>query len=166
VAVPERIRLAVELLDVRADDRLLELGCGGGAAVALVCERLDGGTITAVDRSEVQVERALERNAAEVEAGKAVIRLAEIADIDGGPFDKVFAVDVNVFWTGPATRELAAIRAVLAPGGRLFLFYDPPSAAKRRSLEEKLLAGLTAAGFDDPVVADSPYVAVISAPKR
>jgi cyclopropane fatty-acyl-phospholipid synthase-like methyltransferase len=164
VAVPARIRHAVELLETEPDDRLLELGCGGGVAVVLACERLDGGTITAVDRSEVQVERALRRNAAEVESGKAAIRVAEIADVDGGPFDKVFAVNVNVFWTGPATRELAAIRAVLAPGGRLFLFYDPPSAAKRRSLEEKLVATLAAGGFE-PAVVDSPYVAVSSAPK-
>jgi cyclopropane fatty-acyl-phospholipid synthase-like methyltransferase len=162
---PERITHAVELLDVQPDDRLLELGCGGGVAVPLVCERLDGGTIAAVDRSEVQVERALRRNAAEVDSGKAVIRVAEIADVDGGPFDKVFAVNVNVFWTEPATRELAAIRAVLAPGGRLYLFYDPPSPTKRRSLEEKLVATLAAGGFE-PVLVDSPYVAVISAPKR
>jgi hypothetical protein len=44
--VPERVAWAVEMLDLAPDDRLLEIGCGAGRAVSLICARLDTGTIT------------------------------------------------------------------------------------------------------------------------
>jgi trans-aconitate methyltransferase len=146
---------------------LLEIGCGGGAAVALICRRLQTGTITAIDRSPLQVERATRRNADEVAAGKARIRVADIADVEpeGEPFSKVFAINVNVFWVGPATRELARIAQLLRPGGALHLFYEPPGAAKAAAIRDKLLASTSAAGFES-TAANAPYLLTVVARRR
>jgi SAM-dependent methyltransferase len=112
------------------DDRLLEIGCGPGVAVALVCEHLAGGRITAIDRSPTAIRRAATRNAGHVAAGRAVLRAAALEslrpeDLPEGPggFDKVFAMNVNLFWVRAPTRELDLVRALLKPGGALFLFY-------------------------------------------
>jgi precorrin-6B methylase 2 len=59
VTVPRRVLWAVETLAVEPDDQLLEIGCCGGVAVSLICERLRKGTITAIDRSSTMVERAM-----------------------------------------------------------------------------------------------------------
>lgn len=109
--IPERVRWAVATLDVDPADRILELGSGPGAAISLVCERLDGGTITAIDRSPVQVARALERNREHVAAGKASVRIEELERLSVGDdrFDKIFAIDVNHFWVHPAHQELDAL---------------------------------------------------------
>src|ERR671925_420885 len=69
----ERFVWAVDTLEVRPADRLLEVGCGHGVAVSLVCERLTTGTITAVDRSPKMIEMATRRNREHVDAGRAVL---------------------------------------------------------------------------------------------
>lgn len=60
--IAERLAWAVETMRVRPDDRVLEIGCGAGVAVGLVCERLAGGRITAIGRSDATT--ALARRAA------------------------------------------------------------------------------------------------------
>jgi len=54
----ERLRLVVEQLDLRPDHRILEIGCGHGVAATLVCERLETGHLTAIDRSPRMIEAA------------------------------------------------------------------------------------------------------------
>lgn len=145
--VPERLLWAVETLETRPGERVLEIGCGRGVAVGLLCER--SASVTAIDRSATAVEAARERNARHVEAGAAVIEQAELdgGGLPGGPYDKVFAVNVNVFWTRSPAAELAAVRQALAPGGSLHLFYEPPGAAKAQEIAVKVQAALAGSGF-------------------
>ncbi len=99
----ERFVWAVDTLEVRPTDRLLEVGCGHGVAVALVCERLTTGTITAIDRSPKMIEMATRRNREHVDAGRAVLEAIALEDVDLGDrrFDKVFAFNVAPFWQQP-----------------------------------------------------------------
>ena len=126
--IAERLVWAVETLAVSPSDRLLEIGCGHGVAVSLVCENLDGGAITAIDRSAKMIEMAKKRNADHVAAGVASFQTASLdeADLGDARFDKVFAVNVGLFWRQRPVRELAILREHLAPDGRLFLFHEPP----------------------------------------
>lgn len=128
----ERQRSVFEQLDVGPDDRVLEIGCGHGVAATLVCERLEGGHLTAVDRSPKMIEAARRRNAAHVEAGKAEFLVASLEDLDlGAPrFDKIFAVRVGLFHRD-SDRARGLVEELLAPGGKVFVFFDPP--ARRRA---------------------------------
>jgi len=125
--VSERLRSIVEGLGIRRGDRVLEIGCGHGVAATFVCERLEGGRLTAVDRSPKMVAAAARRNAAHVEAGKAEFLVATLEDLDLGErrFDLVFAVRVGLFHREPErARALAA--EWLAPGGAVHAFFDAP----------------------------------------
>jgi ubiquinone/menaquinone biosynthesis C-methylase UbiE len=125
--VSERLRSIVDQLDVQPDDRVLEIGCGHGVAATLVCERLEGGRLTAIDRSPKMIEAASRRNAEFVEAGKAEFLVAKLEELDLGErrFDKVFAVRVGLFHRDPDRAHGIAERW-LAPGGAVFAFFDPP----------------------------------------
>jgi ubiquinone/menaquinone biosynthesis C-methylase UbiE len=125
----ERLRTVVEQLDIRPDDRVLEIGCGHGVAATLVCERLDGGHLTAVDRSAKMIQAAKRRNAAYVEAGTAEFLVADLEDLDPGDrrYDKIFAVRVGLFDREPE-RARGIVERWLAPGGAVLVFLDRPPA--------------------------------------
>ncbi len=124
----ERLRKVIEKLDVRPDDRILEIGCGHGVAATLVCERLEGGHLTAIDRSAKMIEAATRRNASHIEAGKAEFIACDLEGFDPEDrrFDKVFAVRVGLFHREPERARSIAERW-LAPGGELFVFFDEPT---------------------------------------
>ena len=109
---------------------MLEIGCGQGVAATMICERLGRGRLTAIDRSPKMIAAAERRNADFVGSGKAEFLVAELetADLGERRFDKVLAVRVGLFHREPErAHELA--EAWLAPGGRVFSFFDPPRHA-------------------------------------
>jgi ubiquinone/menaquinone biosynthesis C-methylase UbiE len=124
----ERLRSIVEQLDIQPDDRVLEIGCGHGVAATFVCERLEGGRLTAIDRSPKMIDAAKRRNAAHVEAGKAEFLMQTLEDLDLGDrrFDKIFAVRVSLFHRDP-DRARRLVEPWRAPDGEVFAFFDPPS---------------------------------------
>lgn len=124
----ERLRRFVERMNIRPNDRVLEIGCGHGVAATLVCELLEDGRLTAVDRSKKMVEAASRRNAEHIQAGRAELICADFEDLDLGSrrFDKIFAVRVGLFWREPERARGIAERW-LAAGGELFVEYDEPT---------------------------------------
>ena len=123
----ERLRAVVERLDIWPGDRVLEIGCGHGVAATFVCERLDGGHLTAVDRSPTMIAAAARRNATHVEAGRAEFLVARLEHLELGDrrFDKVFAVRVRLFHREPDLAR-GLVEPYLAPGGKVFSVFDPP----------------------------------------
>jgi len=154
----ERPVWAVEMLGIGPDDRVLEIGCGHGVAVSLVCERLRGGRIVAIDRSAAMIAMARKRNAEHVAAGRASFQVAALdeAGLGDAVFDAIFAVNVGVFLQGDPARELAVVRERLAPGGRFCLVEQPPVASELQRTIEHAATRLAASRFDvvDVRVAD------------
>jgi SAM-dependent methyltransferase len=144
--VSERFVWAVETLELDPRDNVLEVGCGHGVAVSLVCEQLGPrGRITAIDRSQKMIAAAKRRNRLHVKSGRAVLEAVALEEADFGAqrFDKVFAFNVAPFWLLPK-EALAIVREHLAPSGAVYVFWD----ARRQTgsdlgkrLSERLLQG-------------------------
>ena len=132
----ERFIWAVDTLEVRPTDHLLEVGCGHGVAVSLVCERLTTGTITAIDRSPKMIEMARRRNREHLDAGKVELEAIALEDADLGDrrFDKVFAFNVAPFWLQPK-EALGAVRDHVAEDGAVYVFWDARHFAPDRAQE-------------------------------
>jgi ubiquinone/menaquinone biosynthesis C-methylase UbiE len=150
----ERLRWAVELLEVDPDNRILEVGCGHGVAVSLVCDRLDGGRITAVDRSPKMIEAAKKRNQAHARKVRFVVASLAEADLRDEVYDKVLAVHVAALHK-PGD-ELEIVRRRLAPGGGLYLVSQAPgwsASGQAKRFGAELAGVLGETGFD---VEDAP----------
>jgi SAM-dependent methyltransferase len=168
--VPKRLRWTVQLLDVSPNDEILEIGPGPGVSVSLVCGQLATGRITAIDRSAIAIQRATKRNAKHVAAGKAVFQQLDLANVDlvrraltGQHFDKVYAVNVNLFWARPADAELQLIKDLLRPGGVLQLVYETPSKEQTSRVAKAVTAALANRGFATAVTtASSPSLLCVT----
>lgn len=153
---PARIAWALSVVGPAPDDRIVELGCGPGVAAALVCERLTTGYLVAVDRSATAVARTAARNAGHVDAGRLSVVRSEVDALVLPPAGatKVFSVNVNLFWTRVPARELAVLRAILAPGGLLHVLYgNGPGGVDR--VTPTVADALRAGGFTDVEVLSS-----------
>jgi trans-aconitate methyltransferase len=148
--VPARIRVAVDVVDPAPDARLLEIGCGPGVAMELVCRRLVDGHITGLDRSATAIARAEQRLSRYLDDGLADLQHRDLAAFhgDGRPFDVVFAINVNVFWTGPAEQETSRLRDLVADGGVVHVFYETPGGADASRTATLTTSALERAGFD------------------
>ena len=157
--VAERHVWAVRRLNVRPGERLLEIGCGHGVAASLICERLNGGKITGIDRSATMIDMAAKRNSRCIAQGAAEFHATALKSADLGrvTYDKIFAINVNVFWQQPAD-ELSVIRRLLVRQGSLHLFFQPPTREKASGINEKLKEFLPRHGFAirEAIVEDLP----------
>jgi SAM-dependent methyltransferase len=145
--IPQRISWAVAMLGAEGPDSLLEVGCGRGIAVALIAPTLTSGRILGLDRSKTAIDAARKRNSKWEASGKAAFVHSPLRDLEAeGHFDKILAINVNLFWTDPRA-EIPVVRRRLKQDGRLYLFYEPPEAARREEIAEKVAARFSGSGL-------------------
>ena len=123
-----RLAAIVAALPLRSGLRVLEIGCGPGAAARAVSRRIGDGCVLAIDRSATAVAQAQRAAAADIAAGRLIVRQVAVEDLvlEAGepPYDLAFAVRVGVLDGRHPEAEQQALRriaAALTPEGRLFL---------------------------------------------
>jgi ubiquinone/menaquinone biosynthesis C-methylase UbiE len=124
--VHEEMRRAVlDALDPGPDDRLLDIGCGGG--MLLRDALATGCTAAGVDHSAEMVRLARETNAEAVAAGRLQVVHADAARLpfEDAAFTRIAMVIVFLFLPDPRN-VLTECHRVLRPAGRLALYTIPP----------------------------------------
>lgn len=128
VPLSPRLAAVVRALPIHPTSRVLEIGCGPGAAARAVAAQLTSGHILAIDRSAAAVAQAAKAAAGEIGAGRMSVRrvAAEEFVLEPGeePFDLVFAVRVGALdgrHPEAGERVLRRIAAATTPDARLFI---------------------------------------------
>jgi SAM-dependent methyltransferase len=139
-----RNRWVVELLELGPEDRVLEIGCGPG--IALADATATGAEVVAIDPSDVMRAMAAKRNPG------ATVLDADSDRLPDGPFTAAFAVNTVMFWPD-VDATLRQLRERMAPGGRVALAIQPrfrgATDDDARRLAEDNAARLERAGFGD-----------------
>lgn len=124
-------RWMVDCLQVGPHDRVLDVGCGPGLAVAAAALVSDG-TVVGVDASPTMVRLARRRNRTAVREGRVDIRRADAGRLPypDGHFSRAGSLNSLQFWPSPDD-GLRELHRILEPGGRVAVVlmarsYDPP----------------------------------------
>lgn len=112
------IESTLSRLELEPHHLVLEIGFGGGAALALVSKRLITGVVTGVDFSAEMVREAERQFRQDIAKGRIRVQFGDIAALPlaSATFDRVFTINTIYFW--PDTLQgFEEIRRLLKPGG-------------------------------------------------
>jgi SAM-dependent methyltransferase len=102
-------------------ERVLDLGCGGGATTLAIAERVGpAGAALGLDVAPMLVERARQRAAGAGSTARFVCADAATAKLDTPPFDRLFSRFGSMFFEAPVA-AFQNLKAMLKPGARIDL---------------------------------------------
>ena len=128
VRLSERLRVVVDALPLRPGLRVLEIGCGPGAAAREVARRIGHGHVHGIDRSPRAIAQALAGSQVEVASGLLSFACVAAEDLTlpegAAHFDLAFAVRVGALdgrHPEAGRRARRRIAEVLTDEGRLLV---------------------------------------------
>ena len=148
----ERSEWVASLLDLKPNERVLEIGFGPGTDIARANRA--AAFVAGVDHSETMVRQASGRNRDAIQDGRVELKLGSASQLPypNGQFDCVFAINSAQFWK-ELPKPLGEIARVLKPGGRILLAVQPRSKGATDETARQVGFGLSkalkAAGFED-----------------
>lgn len=150
----ERTAWTVDLLDLPADARVLELGYGPGLGIEATLKSSPNAQVVGIDHSPTMRSMAARRNRAAVRSGRATLLVGDAQDppADLGAFDAIFCCNVWQFWTEPDS-TIERMGDLLTPNAKLAITYLPrsaaPSAADSDDAAELIEAQMDNSGLDN-----------------
>ena len=124
--------LTLKCLDLQSDDRVLEIGFGGGDLLNRLAQQVDRGHLVGVDFSPEMVALCERRFARLIAAKRMELHCASVEKLPlpEAHFTKVCTVNTIYFWPDPMG-PLREIHRVMAAGGRLAICFNPPATLKK-----------------------------------
>jgi len=149
----ERSERTLDVLGIRPGDDVLEIGYGPGLAIKRASKLAAFGRVVGIDHSRLMWRQAGRRNADAIAAGKVELLLGSAEHLPdlSYRFDKVFAVNVYMFWKDP----VAILRGILSvmSGGRIAVTFQPRSgdatSEDARVGGQRTATSLREAGFEN-----------------
>ena len=133
-----------------APEEIVDLGCGGGRNVGELLKKYPGAKVTAIDYSEVSVQKATEYNAEAIRSGRCKVQQGDVSAITlpEEKYDLATAFETIYFWPG-LEKCFAQVAKVLKPGA-VFMIVNESDGTDETSLKyEKIIEGMKCHTIDE-----------------
>ncbi len=112
----------LDLLKLRPDDGVLDLGCGAGVISEFISDET-GAKVVGLDYSAPAIEAAKERTSAKRDRVDFIAGNFNDLDFPEESFDAIVSLD-TLYWAAELTEVTARLISMLKPGGRLGVFMN------------------------------------------
>ena len=111
----------VSHFDIKEDDLILDIGCGGGKNIERFAKEITAGKVVGIDYSEVSVEKSIELNWEAIDAGKVEVIQGSVSEMpfEDNTFDIVTGFETIYFWPD-FINDLKEVNRVLKKDGLVF----------------------------------------------
>jgi ubiquinone/menaquinone biosynthesis C-methylase UbiE len=141
-----QIAALLDVLQLRPDQRVLDVGCGSGLISEHISDRT-GVHMTGLDNVLLAIQQAKERTTTKAERLAFVVGDINALDLPDGVFDAIISID-SLFCEDD-TRTIGQLARALRPGGQMAIFFSHgrhPSQPKESFRPETLAPGRTPIG--------------------
>ena len=131
-------------------EQIVELGCGGGRNAGELLKKYPNSTVTAIDYSDVSVEKATDYNQDMIHLGRCRVMRGDVSalELPEESYDLATAFETIYFWPG-LTKCFAQVAKVLKPGG-IFMIVNESDGTDTTSLKfEKIIDGMKCHTIED-----------------
>ncbi|MCR4901735.1 MAG: class I SAM-dependent methyltransferase [Butyrivibrio sp.] len=131
-------------LECQAPVEVLEVGCGGGRNAGELLKKYPESNMTAIDYSEVSVEKAREYNKDYIKAGRCEVKRGDVSNLDLKKdfYDLATAFETIYFWPG-LEKCFGQVAGVLKTGGQFMIVNESDGTDEVSKKYEKIIQGMT-----------------------
>jgi len=126
-----------------AAESIVDFGCGGGRNAGELLRRYPEAHVTAVDHSELSVEKAKEYNREMIAAGRCIVQQGDVSalELPEESYDLATAFETVYFWPG-LSRCFSHVARVLKPGGYFMICNESDGTDAAGLKFERIIDGM------------------------
>ena len=153
-----------EMLNLKKNDKVLEIGFGTGKLIDEIAEITTEGFVEGIDFSEAMMKQVRKVNKRHILNDRVKLQIGECSSLpyDNESFDKLCSVNTLYFWKEPDKYFYEMFR-VLRPGGKIVIGFRDEKQMSQLNLSEDIFSTyslddvvslLSNSGFSDPHITE------------
>lgn len=128
---------------IEKDDIALDVGCGGGANLEKLLEKIPNNKVCGIDYAQVSVSLSKKKNKKAVNTGRCEVLQADVGSLpfEDDSFTLITAFETVYFWPD-MSKALREIYRVLKVGGRFMICNEDDGLSNKENSVENIIEGM------------------------